>query len=378
MEKYFIAAITAANHVGSKRVQQLINFFGSAEEVWKAEVGDLEKSGLQKKPLESFIKFRGEHPHAPEKLVTYCDAKKIGLCSFVDEDYPPILKEISTPPAIFYYRGTLKTFAERIAMVGTRQCTAYGKRVALKISEDLGRAGITVVSGAAIGIDTFAHIGAMKSGRTIAVLGSGINFKNHPEKQKLLDEIVDSGGVVLSEFEPNMQPQAGTFPTRNRIIAGLCRGVIVVEAGTKSGALLTTDFAADFGRDAFAVPGDIFSAKSLGCNNLLREGGILITSAQDVLDFYNLSQKTVSKQVDEKISDTVTEKVTEKILTSPPVALDEIEKKVFNLIPLGENITVDEILMQTDELEASEISEVLLRLEVKKVIQEDNGTYSRI
>ena len=374
MEKYFIAAITAANHIGSKSVQKLINFFGSAESVWKAEVIELQNCGLTKKAVESFLKFRAEHPNAPEDLVTYCDKKNIGLCSFVDDDYPPLLKEISTPPAIFYYRGTLKTFAERIAIVGTREYTTYGKNVALEIAEKLAATGFTIVSGAAKGIDTFAHTGAMKTGRTVAVLGCGIGFRESVEKQNLLEKIIDSGGLVMTEFEPSYHPLRGNFPARNRIIAGLSKGVVVIEAGEKSGALLTTNDAADFGRDVFAVPGRLTDKKSEGCNELIQDGGILITSAQDVLDFYNLSQKTVSMQVDEKISDTVAE----KILTSPPVALDEIEKKVFNLIPLGENITVDEILMQTDELEPSEISEVLLRLEVKKVIQEDNGTYSRI
>ncbi len=378
MEKYFIAAITAANHVGNKSVQRLINFFGSAEEVWKAEEGDLEKAGLNRKSLKSFLQFREEHPHAPEKLVNFCNAKKISLCSFVDEDYPPILKEISTPPAVFYYRGILETFAERIAMVGTRYCTNYGMRVAQKIAAELAATGITIVSGAARGIDTFSHIGAMKSGRTVAVLGCGINFRESYEKEKFLQNIVDSGGLVLTEFEPNLQPQAGTFPSRNRIIAGLSKGVIVVEAGKKSGALITTNYAADFGRDAFAVPGDIFSEKSEGCHELIRDGATLIKDAKDVLDFYNLVPKKFSEQTEEKFSDAVAEKVSEKILISPPVTLDETEKKVFNLIPLGENITVDEILMQNDELEPSEISEILLHLEVKKVIQEENGTYCRV
>ena len=386
MEKYFIAAISAVNQIGSKTFQQLLNFFGTAEKVWSATLEDFQDCGLQKKPLESFLQFRAEHPNAPENLMNYCAAKKINLCSFVDEDYPPILKDISTPPAIFYYRGILKPFAERIAMVGTRNCTNYGRNVATKISEDLARAGITVVSGAAWGIDTFSHQGAMKFGRTVAVLGCGINFNQGYEKQKLLNEIVENGGLVLSEFEPTMQPQRGTFPTRNRIIAGLSRGVIVVEAGKKSGALLTADFAADFSREVFAIPGNIFSEKSDGCNNLIREGGNLITSAQDILDFYKFSSEENIFDYEEKISEQniSAEKISDKknsakkILNSPPVVLDEIEKKVLNLIPFDENITVDEILLQEDELEPNEISEILLKLEIKKVIQENDSTYVRI
>jgi len=379
LEKYFIAAITAANHVGSKSVQKLINFFGSAENIWNAEVIELKNCGLQKKAVESFLQFRTEHPNAPEKLVTYCDKKNIGLCSFVDEDYPPILKEISAPPALFYYRGIIQPFAERISIVGTREYTSYGKNIAMEIAEKLAATGITVVSGAARGIDTFAHLGAMKTGRTVAVLGCGINFRESYDKQKFLAEIVDSGGLVLTEFEPNFPPQRGNFPSRNRIIAGLSKGVVVIEAGEKSGALLTTNYAADFGHDVFAVPGRLTDKQSEGCNSLIQEGGILIKDAQDILDFYHLIPKNVSENVAENVFSDDEEKNSKKILISPPVVLDEIEKKVLNLIPLDETITVDEILMQEDELAADEISEILLRLEVKKAVRQDDfGTYSRI
>ena len=396
MEKYFIAAISAANHIGSKRFRQLLNFFGTAEKIWSAAPKDFQDCGLQKKPLESFLQFRSEHPAAPENLMKYCASKKINLCSFVDEDYPPILKEISTPPAIFYYRGILEPFAERIAIVGTREFSDYGRRAAKIISEDLARAGITVVSGAARGIDTISHSGAMKFGRTVAVLGCGINFNQGYEKQKFLNEIVESGGLVLSEFEPTLQPQAGTFPTRNRIIAGLSRGVVVIEAGKKSGALITSEFAADFSREVFSVPHNIFSESGAGCNKLIRDGATLITSAKDILDFYDFVSDKNLFDSDEEISDKKNseqknseQKISEqkisskkssakKILISPPIVLDEIEKKVFNLIPFDENITVDEILMQTDELEPNEISEVLLKLEIKKVVQEIDGVYSRI
>ena len=386
MEKYYIAVISAAKGLGSVRVRNLIHHFGTAQAVWTAEQGDIEQSGLPHSALESFLEFRKRNPHAVEKLIAYCAEEKIKLCSIVDDDYPPLLKEIKSPPAVFYYYGKLEPFAERIAMVGTRRCTPYGKNVAEKISEDLARAGITVVSGAAIGIDTFSHKGAMKFGRTIAVLGCGINFRESLDKQKFLNEIVENGGLVLSEFEPTLQPQAGTFPTRNRIIAGLSRGVIVVEAGEKSGALLTADFAADFNREVFAIPGNIFSPQSKGCHNLLREGGHLITSAQDILDFYKFSSEANIFDYEEKISEQniSAEKISDKknsakkILNSPPVVLDEIEKKVLNLIPFDENITVDEILLQEDELEPNEISEILLKLEIKKVIQENDSTYVRI
>ena len=375
MEKYFIASITAANHVGSKTVRKLIQFFGSAENVWNAEVEELQNSKLQKKALESFLQFRNKFPDAPKNLQEFCEKKSIGLCSFVDEDYPPLLKEISTPPAIIYYRGNFQPFSERIAMVGTRKFTSYGRKVALEIAESLAAAGLTVVSGAAKGIDTFAHEGALKKGRTVAVLGCGINFRESLDKQKFLEKIVDSGGLVLTEFDPNYPPQPGTFPSRNRIIAGISRGVVVIEAGKKSGALITTNFAADFGRDVFAVPNNIYVEQSKGCNELIRDGGILIKNAKDILDFYNLT----SEMEEESVFADNEEQFPKKILTSPKIELDEMEKKVLNLIPFDETITVDEILMREENLETNEISEILLRLEVKKIIQQDEfGAYGRI
>ena len=361
MEKYYIATVCAADKIGSQRTKILLNFFGSAEKVWKAERGDLEKSGLTPNALESFLHFRQENPNAPEKLIEFCETKKIGLCSIVDEDYPPILKQIPLPPAVFYYRGKLEPFAERIAMVGTRQYTRYGEKIAKNIAENLAAAGLTIVSGAANGIDTFSHKGALKNGRTVAVIASGINFKNPYEKQRLLDEIADNGGLVMTEFKPSMTPHVGNFPARNRIIAGLSKGVIVVEAGERSGAILTAGLAGDYGRDVFAVPGSLFSEKSFGCHKLIRDGAVLIRGADDVLEFYDFDTESKMK----------------KILTSPPVVLDETEKKVFNLIPFEEDITADEILMQIDDIEPNELSEILLKLEVKKLITDSGDSYRK-
>lgn len=356
-----MAAINAADKIGSQRTVKMSKVFKSAENFWKAEREEIEKSGLPPSALESFLSFREKYPDTPKKLAEFCSKKNFRLTCISDEDYPPILKEISNPPAVLYYRGKIETFAERIAIVGTRNYTDYGKRVALNLGEELAAAGLTVVSGAAIGIDTFAHRGALKFGRTVAVLACGINYAFSHGGRKFFEEISERG-AVLTEFNPNFTPNAGSFPSRNRIIAGLSRGVIVVEAGKKSGALITTTCAGDFGRDVFAVPGDIFSPKSVGCHNLIRDGAILITGAQDVLEQYNF----------EKIPATE-----EKILTAKPIELNEIEKKIFDIIPAGEYITLDEILMQIDDIDASEISSIMIELELKNCIVEDSGRYIR-
>ena len=286
MEKYYVAAISGIRYFGSVRVQQLVKFFGDAKMAWTAEKSDLEKVGLPDVALINFLEFRADNPDAPQELFNYCNEKKVGLCSIYDEDYPPNLKEIPTPPPVFYYYGRLQPLAEKIAMVGSRECTDYGQRAALEISEELAAKGVTVVSGAAQGIDTYSHMGAMKKGRTIAVLGFGIDYAFLLSNGKLIQEIAENG-VVMSEFKPDQSPTKYSFPARNRIIAGLSRGIIVVEAAEHSGANIACKYAAESKRDIFAVPGSIYSDKSVSCNNLIRGSATLIRSAADVLDFYH-------------------------------------------------------------------------------------------
>lgn len=360
MEKYYIATISAAKFVGVATVRKLLDCFGDAKSVWTAKIDELMDAGISKNAFESLIDFRVKNPYAPEKLVDYCARNNIKLCSIVDEDYPPILKEIQSPPAVFYYYGKLEPLADRVAMVGTRESTNYGKRVALELAEKLAEAGITIVSGAARGIDTFSHIGALNSGRTVAVLGCGINFAFDSPNRDLLKKIIDNG-VVMTDYPPSQRPSTETFPPRNRIIAGLSHGVIVVEAGLKSGAIITSTYAGEYGRDVFAVPGGIFQEKSAGCNKLIRDGAILVTSADDILEFYNVMLEKKSRGVDKTKIETV--------------QLEGIEKKIFDVIPSGDFISVDEILMEVDDVSPNEINSILLQLEMKNCIVEQDGNY---
>ena len=277
MEKYFLAAISGADGLGNKSIEILVKFFGSAKAAWGADAVDLWKSGVNKRALDALIAFRDNNPDAPEKLISFFDRQKIKLCSIADKDYPPLLREIDTPPVIFYYRGELQPHIQRIAVVGSRNNTPCGQRIALNLGEELAAAGLTVVSGAARGIDTFAHRGALKTGRTVAVLGYGINFACPHENKKLLEEIAERG-IVMSEFPPQMPPNRGTFPQRNRIIAGLCKGLVVVEAAQKSGSIIACNFALKYGRKLFATR----NTNSEGCNELIRAGAIPIESARDV------------------------------------------------------------------------------------------------
>ena len=385
MEKYYIAVINAVNGLGSARVRKLIKYFGSAKDVWTAEQGDIEKAGLPKEVVKSFFEFRQKNPHAVEKLIDYCAAEKIKLCSIIDDDYPSLLKEIKTPPAVFYYYGTLEPFANRIGMVGTRNNTEYGQKVAQEIAEELSAAGFTIVSGAARGIDSYSHKGAMKYGRTVAVLGCGIAYAFSMPNAKLIHEIAENG-VVMTDYKPSQRPSAETFPARNRIIAGLSRGVIVVEAGRKSGALITCGYAGDYGRDVFAVPGSIYADKSVGCHELIRDGVILIKNAGDVLEYYNVTPSKISAEKiigdTKKVGDTkivgVNKFVNDRKNIDDEIAkLEGVEKKVFDAIPSGDFITVDEILMTVEDVPPAEISSVLLQLELKNIIIAKDDEYSR-
>ena len=351
-----MAAMGGADGFGNKSIEKLINFCGSAKAAWSSDIDDIVHAGIQSRHLEAFVAFRGKHPNAPENLVKYCERHEFNLCSINDEDYPPILKEIDSPPMFFYYRGKLQPHVQRIGIVGSRHNTPYGQNVALQLAEELAAAGLTVVSGAARGIDTFAHRGALKSGRTVAVLGCGIDIAFRSGKRKFLEEIAETG-VVLSEFPPQLPPNTGTFPTRNRIIAGLSLGIVVVEADFKSGALITSTYAGDYGRDVFAVPGQVYAQMSRGCNELIRDGATLIKSAQDILNEYDIAVKDKPE--------------------SEPISLDDAEAKVLEVIPFDNYITSDEILMKLDDLDLDELDNILINLDLKKCIEENLGRYKR-
>lgn len=228
---------------------------------------------------------------------------KIEEISINSKEYPKKLKNIYDPPSKLYVLGDKRLLHQKgISIVGARNATQYGREVAYKTSKELAENGINIISGLAIGIDTCAHLGAMqlesimqdkiqqklsKIGRTIAVLGSGINNIYPKENIELARQIIKSGGCLISEYPLNSKPEKLHFPQRNRIISALSDGVLVVEASKTSGALITAEFALEQGKDVFAIPGDITKEQSKGCNELIKDGAILITSSQEILDIIN-------------------------------------------------------------------------------------------
>ena len=247
------------------------------------------------------------------------------VATVLDDIYPRILREIPGPPPVLYYRGSLPAQDEpTVAIVGTRRATSYGREATLRIATELAAAGVTIVSGLAKGIDGFAHRAALDAGgHTIAVLASGVDVIYPPEHRQLAERIVESGALV-SDYPPGTKPDAPNFPARNRIISGLSLATVVVEAPARSGALITVGFAADQGRDVYAVPGSILSAASEGTNRLLRQGATPLTSAAELLEDLRLTPLAAEESEQMIFPMTDEERSIYALVTAEPQHLDEL------------------------------------------------------
>jgi len=211
----------------------------------------------------------------------------IEVISIMSELYPPLLKETADAPAVLFYKGDIVRCINCISVIGSRKATAYGLKAAEDISAELSRKGACIVSGLARGIDSKAHKAAIKAnGSTCAIIGCGIDVVYPPENEMLYREI-SANGVIISEYAPGIPPLPQNFPARNRIISGISQGIVVIEAGKESGTLITVDFALEQGRDVFAVPGNIYSLKSIGTNNLIKEGAKMVMDAEDIAEEYD-------------------------------------------------------------------------------------------
>ena len=269
--------------IGARRFKQLVDHFGSPQEVWNANEKQLKSVQGFQKMIPSFLdnNLRNNidtYMHRVEKL-------GIKILRMVDEEYPINLKDIYDPPPVMYIYGKFqKTDNKAIAIVGSRKATDYGIGMAKELAYELALRGITVVSGMARGIDTFAHKGALKAGgRTIAVMGCGVDVPYPPENRELMGMVSESGAVI-SEYPIGTQPFPGNFPARNRIVSGLSMGVVVIEAAERSGALITVDFALEQGKEVFALPGKVKSEASKGTNKLIKDGAKIVTCIEDILE----------------------------------------------------------------------------------------------
>lgn len=286
-----------------------------------------------------------------------------------DAEYPKNLKNIHRPPKALYVNGAfLPQDDVAVAVVGSRRASPYGMEMSERIGFELAARGVTVVSGLARGVDSAAHRGALKAkGRTIAVMGSGHGTIYPPEHEELYHEIAGTGAVV-TEFDHDVQPLPGNFPARNRIISGLSLGIVVVEAARNSGALITANFAAEQGRDVFAVPGKISSQTSGGTNDLIKDGARLVTSVDDVLEELKIVEL---KGVPDGEREAMDKKIAAKTKAYIYNSLTSDERRVYKVLS-DEPVYVDDILGSSG-LDQSKVSKAVLSLQLKKLIREMPG-----
>jgi DNA processing protein len=326
-ERAYWVAFNHIRGIGSVRVRKLRKAFGSLGSAWEASRRRFLEAGLDERATEAII--RGRPAIDPPALLDRC--AKLGLLVWIweDPDYPPRLKELPSPPPVLYGRGTLvEADGLAAAVVGTRRSTAYGREAARRFAQALAAGGITVVSGMARGIDGEAHAAALEGGgRTIAVLGCGADVVYPPEHGRLARRIAESG-AILSDYPPGTPPDAANFPPRNRIIAGLAFATLVVEAGEESGALLTACYAADYGRDVFAVPGSIFHPASKGCNRLIGDGAQPALSPEDVLAALDVQRTAPALQMRMAAPENPVEERILDELGPEPLHIDRLRERI--------------------------------------------------
>ncbi len=335
--------------IGPVRLRGLLKHFGDIQTAWKAPRADLEETGLDRRSLNNLLKARRQIDLA--QVRQNVEDEGAHVLTWESPDYPELLRQIPDPPPVLFVKGELIPADEwAVAMVGTRKATAYGKEVARQLSGALARNHVTVVSGMARGIDGTAHRAALEAGgRTIAVLGCGVDRVYPPEHRQLARDIAENGALI-SDYPLGTRPEGKNFPPRNRIISGLSRGVIVVEAGLRSGALITADFAADQGRDVFAVPGNIYSPASKGCNRLLRDGASIVTEVRDVLEMLHLDQLAEKQVARAVLPENATEATIFEQLSHEPCHVDELARAI--------------------ELPIEEINSTLVMMELKGMVRQ--------
>jgi len=334
--------------IGPARLQALLTYYGDIETAWRADLAELRAIGLDKRTVDNFAQTRRELDLTAE--VDRLEQMGVMLLTWDSPDYPALLKTIADPPITLYVRGSLAaTDAWAVGVVGTRKATSYGIEAAHMVAKGLVENGITVVSGLAMGIDAVAHTAALEhQGRTLAILGCGVDVIYPHANAKLSRRIMESGALI-SEYPLGTKPEAMNFPRRNRIISGLSLGVVVVEGAVKSGAAITARCALDQGRDVFAVPGSIFRPSSAGPNQLIQNGAKLVTQVNDILEELNLSM--VPQQIEARIliPDNQTEALLLQQLTADPIHIDDLSRATT--------------------LAAAEVSGALVMMELKGMVR---------
>jgi DNA processing protein len=339
-------------YIGPVRIDRLLQTFGSLSVAWSAPRDEL-RVALEPRSLSELLAARSRIDPAVE--IERLTRAGIGVVHPGHPSYPRLLAEISGRPPILYFRGALAPADDvSVAIVGTRRATPYGRQVAERIATELAQAGITVVSGLARGVDAAAHRAALEAGgRTIAVLGSGPDVIYPAEHRRLAEQILESG-AIMTELPPGAKPDAQNFPARNRIVSGMTLGTLIVEAPSRSGALITASFAADQGREVFVIPGNVFAPSAEGTNALLRDGARLVRNGADILEDLGLGGSG-------------------PVVTQSRMLLDDDERKV--LAALGKEARHIDELAEEAELPAGAVSALMLTMELKGLVRNHGAQY---
>jgi DNA processing protein len=324
LESEYLTAIYAFNYFGPARVRLLLSYFKSPKRIWKSTEKELIETGLTDAKVSEFSKFRNEFNI--EDYFSRLTKLNIKVVTILDKNFPKNLKGLDGAPLLLYYKGNLDCLkANCVAIVGTRKMTAYGREVTQKFSSELANFGVTIISGLAYGVDTAAHRGCLSvGGKTAAVLGNGLDTIYPQENTGLAEEIVKTGGAIISEFPLGYPSLPVNFAIRNRIVSGLSDAVIVVEGAEKSGTLLTATHAAEQGKTVFAIPGQITSPLSFAPLFLLKNGAKLATETKDILDELDMQVKVDKEKIAKIIPDSPEEEKLLVILENEPLHLDEL------------------------------------------------------
>lgn len=352
----YLLALHSIDGLGPIRLKRVLGYFKDPKLAWEADISEIQGLGVPRNVVELLVEVRKTLD--PDLYTQSIQNAGIKWLTVYDEVYPKTLKQIYDPPIVLYYKGEiLPQDAKAVAVVGTRKISGYGQTVTEKFTQDLVRAGFTIVSGLARGVDSVAHAQTLKnSGRTLAILGGGLNRIFPPENRGLADKISRGFGAIISEFPPDYPPLPGNFPARNRIIAGLSQAILVTEAASDSGSLITARIAAEEGREVFTVPGPITSSLAKGPVDLIRQGAKVAFEAKDILD--ELGVSAVPK------------------ISISTFDLSEEEKKILQVLE-NESMHLDEIGRKLG-LEASKISALLLKMEILGAVRSlGSGVYAK-
>lgn len=326
-DKRYWVGFTLVKGIGSVRLQSLLNYFGDAETAWKASPIDMVAAGISPRLAERVIQVRNGVDL--DEYMARVERDQIRILTWNDAEYPVHLKEIDQPPPVLYLRGELTAEdAWAVGIVGTRAVTSYGRQVTEELTSVLVHNGVTIVSGLARGVDGVAHSTALKAGgRTLAVLGSGVD-KIYPPEHRQMAERIAQHGAVISDYAPGTSPDSANFPPRNRIISGLSMAVVIIEAGDSSGALITAEFAVNQSREVFAVPGMLYAPQSKGTNRLIANGARVLLNPNDVLEALDLTRNVERREIRRAAPADATEAALLSALNLEPVHVDDIRARL--------------------------------------------------